>query len=756
MKSEKDRSKKIIEKRGRQILILACISILALACSALNAVKMRNALTSSTREYCDGITEQITSAIKNGINDKKTALVNVADSVSKISEENRGKSLNEFLKRKADILDFDALLLIDSQGDIKAMSVEKELDIDIQALPFLEKVQNSFLGETNMGFFDKQTLFYSAPVDEIGGVKNVLIGVRSKENMQSLLDINAFHGKTLSCIVGARGETILSPVDIDSFAYLENIFRDTSQGREAQELKMMLKNMARGKDGSLQFTDVKGNENFLAYNSLEINDWVLLTIVPINLVSGNISVYAIRTFLIVAVVFLLFMMLLLVIYRVYNESRTQLTRLAFMDSLTGGMNNGAFQMKYQKEIRKKEDFFCVIVLMNIKNFKMINEKFGFVTGSNILRYIYQTIEKHVDKNNGEFTARSEMDHFFICLREKNRERVQTRMDEIMEDINTFQDADCPKCQLSFSLGCYLAENSDPEINKIQDRARMATQLISIAEENVCIFYNTDIAEKLKREQELDDIFEESLERHEFEVYLQPKVSLKTHKPEGAEALIRWKHPKWGMISPADFIPLFEKNGKICKLDFYVFEEICKFYQKRKKEGKIWYPVSVNLSRYHFFEEGFLDKFYQFSQEYGLPKYSIEFELTESMFFDEGHMENIKKGIDQMHEMGFLCSMDDFGSGYSSLGLLKEFDVDTLKMDRSFFMDISSKKGKDIIQSVVDLASKLNVGTVAEGIEDDEQMIFLYSINCDTVQGFLFSRPLPMGEFEIWVSQFETE
>lgn len=538
------------------------------------------------------------------------------------------------------------------------------------------------------------------------------------------------------------------------FAYLDSIFRDDRPGSEARELQIMVENMRKGEDGSFQFTDVKGNDNFLSYNNLGINNWVLLTIVPVNLVTGNISVYAVRSFLIVMASSFVFLLFLTMIYHIYNDSRDQLTRLAFVDSLTDAMNNTAFQMKYQEEVQKEDSFPCVIIMMNIRNFKLINDKFGYADGNKILVHIYQTIEKHMDKERGEFAARSEMDHFFLCLKEDIPANIQNRMDEILADINTAQEQDYPKCQVSFSLGCCLVENRDSEINAIQDRARMANQLVDVAEENICVFYNADMVEKIKKAQELDDMFEGALERHEFQVYLQPKMNMKTYGPEGAEALVRWMHPERGMISPADFIPLFERNGKICRLDYYVFEEVCKFYKKRQEEGKIWYPVSVNLSRFHFFEENFLDGFYEIARRYDLPKHAIEFELTESMFFDQEHIENIKKGIHQMHEMGFLCSMDDFGSGYSSLGLLKEFDVDKLKMDRSFFLDISSKKGKDIIQSVVELAAKLEVATVAEGIEEEEQISFLQSINCDTVQGYFFSRPLPMEEFEKWIGEFE--
>lgn len=740
--------------RGRQIVILSCIAILALLCSVWNAASMKKGLEDSTREYGAGITGQMVGAIRDGINNKKTELENVADSLFNVYEKDEGEAMNEFLERKARILDFNALILIDEQGNCHSDFMEADLNLDVQALIALEGVQDSFQGNANMGFFEGQSLFYSAPVRTGSEIAHVLIGVRSKENMQSVMESNAFDGKTLSCMVDSHGEVVLSPVDLKPFIYLDSIFQNKTHGREAENFQKMQKDMADGVEGMIQFTDIKGGKNLLSYNPLGINDWILLTILPVDLISGSTSIYMLRSLLIVVGISLVFLLFLMMLYRIYTENRSELSRMAFVDSVTGGMNYTAFQLYYERAVRELSPFGCAVVFLNIRNFKMVNDKLGFSAGNEILRYLYRVLERHMDEDNHEFAARSEMDHFFLCMKESEPEAVRDRLHEIIQDINSFQDTTGPGYQLSFIQGCCLVDDRKLELHTVQDRARVAAQEAVSREQDGCVFFDDQIAERIRMEQELDAMFEGALARKEFQVYLQPKVNLKTGRPDGAEALVRWVHPERGLIPPAEFVPLFEKNGKICRLDFYVFEEVCRFFQKRQKEGRAWYPVSVNLSRYHFYEEDFLDKFYRTYQEYGLPKNSIEFELTESMFFNEEHIECIKKGIQRMHEMGFKCSMDDFGFGYSSLGLLKEFDVDTLKLDRSFFLDISSIRARDIIRSVVELASRLNVETVAEGIEQTEQMDFLYSINCDTVQGYFFSRPLPIHEFEDWLSQYE--
>lgn len=731
------------------------IAVFALLCSVWNITAMNKELSLSTEEFCDGITSQIAKEIRDGVSFKMIELVNVADSVSDVYETGNEGRLNEFFKRKADILEFDAMILINARGKGIAGTLKNGMVLNAQKLIALPDVQESFQGGVNMGFFDRQTLFYSAPVTAEGKERLVLVGIRGKENMQSMIDSKAFHGKTLSCIVNSEGDVVLSPTDLSAFLYLDDILQEQSQKQTIADIHQMEEDIRAGTDGMIRFLDENKNQNMLAYNKLGINDWTLLTIVPENLFADSLSRYSVRSMLIMGGIFLAFFAYLLIIYRIFMDNRKRLTQIAFTDPITGGMNNAAFRMQYEKYAAEGELFPYAVVLLNVENFKRINEKFGFAAGNRTLSYIYQRITAQIDAEKKEFAARSETDHFFLCIQESDQAAVQNRIERLVWDINAFHDADCPRYPMSFTAACCLTNSFDLEINAAQDRARIAMQSRDKGDGKKYVFYNDAIAKRIKREQEIEELFEESLARGDFVVYLQPKMNLVSGKPEGAEALIRWKHPQQGMISPAEFVPLFERTGKICLLDYYVFREVCRFYQRRRQEGKPWYPVSINLSRYHFYEEAPLNHFYQVYKMYNMPEHSIEFELTESMFFGGQHVLRLREEIRNMHERGILCSMDDFGSGYSSLGFLREFDVDILKLDRSFFLDMSNRKAKKIIQSIVELAVKLNIKTVAEGIEQPDQMDFLRSIHCDMIQGYYFSKPLPFDEFETWVGQFET-
>ena len=239
--------------------------------------------------------------------------------------------------------------------------------------------------------------------------------------------------------------------------------------------------------------------------------------------------------------------------------------------------------------------------------------------------------------------------------------------------------------------------------------------------------------------------QQALSEGQFQPYFQPKFDIQHgDRLAGAEVLCRWIHPEKGMIPPGQFIPVFEKSGLIMQLDRYMFEQACSWYRRYLDEGGARINLAVNVSRAGLLREDFVDYYVRIKEKYGIPDGAMELEVTESLAL--GGEELLCQLVCELQAHGFTCSLDDFGAGFSSLGLLKEFDVDTIKLDRSFFLNMSGRKAKDIIASLVELAGHLQVRTVAEGIETPDQVEYLRSIHCDMVQGYVFSKPLPIPEF----------
>lgn len=578
----------------------------------------------------------------------------------------------------------------------------------------------------------------------------VLEGTGNKESMQRLIQPVSFDGQGLTCIADTEGNVVISPTDLAPFMRLDDIFKEDSEETTVRNIKRMQENMKEGKNGVFSFVAVDGRELILSYNILKSYDWVLLTLVPADLISYETDRYVIQTFAIVAGTILLFLFFLLILLFIYRNNRRRLEYIAFVDAVTGGMNNAAFCLKLRETLKNARRNEYTVAVINIRNFKMINESFGTHEGDRTLHYCMQILRKNVKE--GEIAARGNADDFFLCLKEGNRNIVAARLQEIVREINSFNENLENPYHLSFRQGAYLIDEPDLDSTIIQDRVMTACMNQQEFGENSCVFYDICFTQKMKQEHELNAMFRGALKNGDFKVYFQPKVSLEDEKTAGAEALVRWQHPEEGMISPGDFIPLFEKNGNICRLDCYVFEEVCRTIDRWRREGRKLFPVSVNLSRQHFKRNDFLNQFADVAAKYRIPEGLLELELTESIFFDDNSIAMVRESINRMHELGFKCSLDDFGSGFSSLGLLKEFDVDTIKLDRRFFLDMSKPKAEDVVECLIDLAGRLKVKTVAEGIETQEQIDFLKQIHCDMVQGFFYSRPLRAEEFEEWADR----
>ena len=743
MKKWQRKEKRILQAGMKvQIAVLGILILLIAAVTLQSAFSLKMAVEKSTKAYVRDVADQLSSDIDDRLFKISRELLLVGDSLLRTGTDLNEREVKEYLGRKREILEFGSMIVLDTEG--------RKLVIGdpIEEAGHLSGIQNSFQGNNGVSFLDGQTILYSVPLFRGNKVVGVLGGTRSKENMQVLIQPGSFNGHGLSCIADRNGNVVISPTDLEPFMKLDDIFKKESGGAAAGNIHQMQENMKKGTDGVFSFVAVDGTQLILSYNYLETYHWFLLTLVPADLISYETDRYIMQTFAIVAGTILLFLLLLFALLYIYRNNRRRLEHIAFVDEVTGGMSNAAFRIKLKEMLKSAEKNRYTVAVINICNFKLINESFGSREGDKTLRYCMEVLQRNVRK--GELAARGEEDNFFLCLEENRQEAITARLQAVIADINSFNRTAKNPYYLFFRQGAYLIDDPQMDITIIQDRVMTACLNRQEYEENTCVFYDFHFTQRIKQEHELNAMLPSALENRDFQVYFQPKVNLRKGKVAGAEALVRWQNPEKGMISPEDFIPLFEKNGNICKLDCYVFEEVCRILDQWRKEGRELFPISVNLSRQHFKNPDFMEQFVEIAVNYQIPKGLLELELTESIFFDDKGIALVRENIDKMHELGFKCSLDDFGSGFSSLGLLKEFDVDTIKLDRRFFMDMSKPKARDVVECLIDLSRRLKVQTVAEGIETGEQIEFLKRIQCDMVQGYYYSRPLPVEEFEKWV------
>ncbi|MFQ4230571.1 diguanylate phosphodiesterase, partial [Clostridioides difficile] len=431
---------------------------------------------------------------------------------------------------------------------------------------------------------------------------------------------------------------------------------------------------------------------------------------------------------------------------IYNKKKKEdyLKKIAYTDPLTGADSIDKFKINSNKLFVKNNPEEYALFYIDVDKFKYINDMFGYDMGNDTLIHISNTIASELKED--EIFARVSADHFVFLIKYKTDDDIKTRLNNIYNKVQILSNPKINYYKLILDCGIYKISKSDNDINTIMDRANTARKTIKGGHKNSFAFYDKEMHKKILKEKEIENSMVDALNNGEFIVYFQPKYSLSDYQIIGAEALVRWDNPQKGLIPPIEFIPVFERNGFIVNINFYVFEEVCKKIREWMDEGQKVVPISVNLSRMHFVNSNFIEKFKLIVDKYKIPTRLIELELTETAVLD--NIEGLLDTMNNLKEKGFVISMDDFGTGYSSLNLLKELPVDILKLDRAFFTEKDeSNNEKIVISNVIKMAKELKMKVISEGVETISQVEFLKQIGCDMVQGYLFSKPMPVKEFE---------
>lgn len=733
------------------IVVTVILFFIIMFFTTTNVSGLQRFITERAYSYAREVSTQIASDIKTEFETRKMSMAMVADSIQNVVQTSNSTKLQEFLNRKSEYSIFDNFIFIGTDEiheKINDYENTNEYKIILPHLNLFDE-NNTEHNHTCIQHDRNNNIYYTHQISRNNKTIGLLIGFRNKKRIQKLIKPKIFDGNADSCIINTSKELIVSPNKISNLSLSNYIIGNKNS---LKQLETFMQNVSECKPCIIEVETKNKKSLILCFNPLDINDWGLITFLPTDNIRGNSDLYLRRTTFITIGSIFIFLILTILSFVSYRNNKKLIQKVAFRDPITGGMNETAFRVLYHQIVKRAKPNSFSIILMNIKNFKLINEQFGTDEGDKTLRYVYNTIKENLTKN--EFLARTEADTFYLCLKETNQKIINERLNGIVSFINSFNGDNTDKVfNIVFHKGAYTVTDPSKKLKIVQGYTKSAFMVALEQNTEECVFYDISLTEKMYKEQEIINLFDKSIKNHDFKVFLQPKVRLEDGSVGGAEALVRWYHPERGIIYPNDFIPIFEKNGMICKLDEYMFTEVCKILADWQKKGRKLFPVSVNLSRQHFKTNlDFLDKFYEIVKEYNIPRNILEFELTESIFFETSKFKTVKESIQKMHELGFLCSLDDFGSGFSSLGLLKEFDIDTIKFDRQFFIDLSTKKAKDIIDTMIDLSLKLGIHTVAEGIETGEQVTYLDSAKCDMIQGYFYSKPLCLDDFEKWIQE----
>ena len=422
-------------------------------------------------------------------------------------------------------------------------------------------------------------------------------------------------------------------------------------------------------------------------------------------------------------------------------AREDITEFSEKDVLTGGYNRRGFIRNTERLLNAAPDRTQYAVLFfNVKNFKAVNELFGVESGDRVLQNIYKTL-KH-SKLSPVITARVESDHFVCLIKRENLD-----FDELAAVCDNKVAKDGKRMNLIIRCGIFYVEEKEMKISGMIDRAKLAKRYITDEYVQPYIVYDHSMQVAYVDKAKLAGELQEGIAQEQFKVYYQPVIDTKTGKIASAEALIRWIHPEKGFISPALFIPALEENGHISELDFYVLKKVWQFINNRCEKNQFVVPISVNLSWMDFYDEVMMEKILKEMDRFreNDRERMARFEITETSY--AAIKENRSGILESLRIKNAKILLDDFGSGFSSFGMLQDYDFDILKIDMSFIRKIGENaKTKSIVHSIIRMAHELGIKTVAEGAETEEQVSFLRQSGCDYIQGYYYSKPLPEEEF----------
>ena len=528
------------------------------------------------------------------------------------------------------------------------------------------------------------------------------------------------HGSRM--VVEEKVETIMASPYLN--AREQAVVREAMQKMKKEEFSFVYRNV----------------EYHALLTPIESNGWYLLCINSLQNVNKNVYIVAHVAAIFFVLIVGLFIFTLVYGYRMMKTMNRNLKKMAYYDSLTE-----AYNMYHFKELaREAGNLSYAIAVVNVRQFKFINEIFGKEQADHLLQYIARKLQEVVGE--GEFFCRESADSFYVFLRESEEEVLQARMNHALQQITDLKKDKNFHYHLIMNCGIAVSE-PDGSVEEVMTRALFALAKAKQANQQAIWLFDTTLHEQEQIDNFIESHAREALECEEFELYLQPKMNVQDDSLGGAEALVRWVNAEGTFLYPSSFIPLFETNGFCADLDMYMFEKVCQCLQKWIADGYQPVPISINQSKLTFYEENYEQRLSELLEKYQIPASLITLEILEDLVIDD--LSDMNARLERLKKKGFKISLDDFGTGYSSLNTFGKLKIDEVKLDRGFLLE-TEKEGcgstRMIMEEVVRLAKKLSIATVIEGIETEEQAAFVKSIGCDQGQGYYYSKPISAEQF----------
>lgn len=690
-------------------------------------------------------TEEISEKLNLELDRAFVALETTARLLAKEKKSNT-KEIRAILQSLSQDMNFSQMNLCNMDG------IGYDLTGKEQKVSFCSYYNRALLGVSSLAFSsfyedsNKEELVITVPISQDKTVIGVLRASMDVEYLMGFLSIDDFRGKENVHLLQKNG-TILAHLtkDLDeteSFLDLLNEedenYRKIEQAIEQGKPLLTLIRL-QNSDCYISFQGIKKVSGGGVMISIPKEQLLALYDKQIDSTGKVFSILLIAVFIAATAV-----LIGITLYESVRRYRTE--ALAYYDELTESMNFNRFRKEASLLLQKSPGTSFAIVVVSIDRFEYIKEFFGVSEGHRILKYISQMFKENI--KTGELSCRLNMDNFVLFLRYHNKEELSNRINYMDVTIGNFEEKKIKmdKYELRLHYGIYCNEDGGNDIDIMVNRATHALNQVKNDKKQTYAYYSGAMEDRILDEKEIEDRMYTALEEKEFVVYLQPKYDLNTGLQVGAEALVRWMHPEKGLMYPGRFIGVFEKNGFIVKLDMYILEIICHRLKVWISKGYRPMPLSINISRLNLFDESFIHNVESILEKYGIPANLIQLEIAEEVVSD--NMELLSSLMERLKKDGFLISMDDFGTGTTSMNTLYHVPVDELKLDRKFLLGAEkTDRGKNVIKSIIEMAKRLDIKVVSEGVENKAQARMLKELGCDMIQGYAFSDPLPIKEYE---------
>lgn len=745
-------------KKDRYInILIASIFMLVVVGLLMLFFMMKNQIKSSEKIVSE-VSQQLAFNVYNRIEGDLQVLEMISNSIGDNISKFRPSELSSYLKNGARQAAFNSFSFVTLDGTSYTYERynKRQIKTNVSKLPCFNEAKSgqTCFNRTPISVENGVETFrdvYSVPIFSAGKIKAILSARARADIFKTMLEVNTFNNTAFAHIIKSNGDYILR-AENNSVEAFQNFFDQPELFLSVR--KSNLYNKFSEKKAGVFWVLLNKQIWLAAYSPVAFNDWIIVLYVPAKVLA--LSVFE-AIFFTIGVMLAISCLLFLILKRVealQRDAYEKMIKIAFQDDVTGGYNKPKFIIEAQKILKNISisDKYC-LVLMDIAKFKVINEIYGFDVANIILKDVYNIIKENLPKD--ALLARSYAATYIFIMKYGDDEDINNVIDKIHKDIAVYNNEkmgqlkDTPNkvvAKLVPLFGVYLINDVTVPIYTMCDRVGLAKRTIAEDVNKYISYYDDSLRKQLLSEKNIEDEMHSALLNNQFVMYLQPKYDMKTLKIAGSEALVRWIHPTKGFIPPGDFIPLFEKNGFVLNVDRYMWDLACKTIRSWIDRGFDPVPISVNVSRLHLSNEFFVENLKDLIEKYQIPTSLLELELTETASFED--FDKFKDIVDELKKQGFSIAMDDFGSGYSSLNMLRQISCDILKLDRGFINDTTTDdRGKIVVQHVLSMAKNLSLKTVAEGIETVEQAQFLTDSDCDIAQGFLYARPMPLEDFE---------